>query len=356
MCPFQCHSAEAHCTAASGDCTGEISSRTLEAGSTVKHFWKLVTPTCRSPSEDCLKEAANLWPVQSTEPQWETWHGYAVMHGCGFHYGYYGGPRWMCVVKHSVSTPHCWQNRWLKLTWSHTSRNRGSQAVPKRSSLIFTNALAMGKSKGLEFRGTLRLWPNTTTRTTTLVSDIEPMDSHVPCSKPTSSSGRKMRCLLCHQFFFFLYFPMFSGDASWSIHWLCFRIFRYPDIPDIHWYPPSKLQDPMTLSQDADFDARSTNQFCHSLRAKAFQQNEARLTHQSQKSFWAYLTCDKCHANSCQAVHRLCHQAEFTPRHTRWLHVALWHSFLCIDLARRITPSTTWIYLYGVGHGRQQHR
>lgn len=169
------------------------------------------------------------------------------MHGCGFHYGYYGGPRWMCVVKHSVSTPHCWQNRWLKFTWSHTSRNRGSQAVPKRSSLIFTNALAMGKSKGLEFRGTLRLWPNTTTRTTTLVSDIEPMDSHVPCSKPTSSSGRKMRCLLCHQFFFFLYFPMFSGDASWSIHWLCFRIFRYPDIPDIHWYPPSKLQDPMTL-------------------------------------------------------------------------------------------------------------
>ena len=91
----------------------------------------------------------------------------------------------------------------------------------------------MGKSKGLEFRGTLRLWPNTATRTTTLVSDIEPMDSHVPCSKPTSSSGRKMWCLLCHQFFFFLYFPMFSGDSSWSIHWLCFRIFRYPDIPDI---------------------------------------------------------------------------------------------------------------------------
>lgn len=68
----------------------------------------------------------------------------------------------------------------------------------------------MGKSKGLEFRGTLRLWPNTATRTTTLVSDIEPMDSHVPCSKPTSSSGRKMRCLLCHQFFFFSTFLCFQ--------------------------------------------------------------------------------------------------------------------------------------------------
>ena len=71
----------------------------------------------------------------------------------------------------------------------------------------------MGKSKGLEFRGTLRLWPNTATRTTTLVSDIEPMDSHVPCSKPTSSSGRKMRCLLCHQFFFFSTFLCFQGTV-----------------------------------------------------------------------------------------------------------------------------------------------
>ena len=42
-----------------------------------------------------------------------------VMHGCGFHYGshcvLWADPRWMCVVKHSVSTPDCWQNRWLKM-------------------------------------------------------------------------------------------------------------------------------------------------------------------------------------------------------------------------------------------------
>ena len=48
--PFQCHFAEAHCTAATGDCTGEISSGTLEAGSTVKHlhagYRTRFTPTC----------------------------------------------------------------------------------------------------------------------------------------------------------------------------------------------------------------------------------------------------------------------------------------------------------------------
>ena len=93
--------------------------------------------------------------------------------------------------------------------------------------------------------------------------------------------------------FFFSTFLCFQVDTSWSIHWLCFRIFRYPDIPDTLHQSFKTPWHCLKMQILMPGQRTSSATLCGPRR---FSKTKPVWLTSHKSHFWAYLTCDKCHA------------------------------------------------------------